>query len=830
MSFFQVRTGKQRQSLSDHTLHSMGCNACPLKTSAAATKDMEPTGEPDADIYILGEAPGAEEDMLGEPFVGKSGRLLRQCLTAPARINNTVRTQPPGNRTPTSVETECCRPSVVRDIEETKPKVLVTLGNSALRWVLGNTAPGIMDMQGRKFPAMIGTHPVWVYPTVHPSAVLRRGGLDTLIGSCFKRDIARAQRDSRQAKPPVFLTEEELMNDIVIPGSDFDDVMSELDNFVDFARRKNKTLVGFDLETTSSETIHDRKFSPHGKGAEIVSLGLSVAGRSIAIPVCHSEVDYTGEQRKRLKERLIKLLTSDLAGMDLVAHNLPFDMEWLAVVLDNEILKLDNLECSMSQAYVLDCRTGLSLDNTFRRWFGIWLKDINPVDVKTIVSEPIENVLRYCAADAKACRMLFRLQERVLTRDDKLLTAYHEQVERARALVAVQVHGGLAVDQDTAKKKLEEFRSETKKVTKSIRKISEVKKYEADTGKTFNPGSTKQCADVLRGILDKDAENTRKNVLETSNHPLARQILRYRTMAKMSGTYITSFLEGGKYLWPGGVIRPRFHPMRTVTRRLSSSDPNGQNFPKREHEHLRDMFIAPKGSRLVSIDFSQMEVCVLAMASQDRNLIKAIRTKHDIHSDWRVRLEEETKGKWVGKGEPEGKQRHYSKNCFVFPSFYGAHWTSVARNLKTHESIIKLLQNELWGMFPQIRKWQKQVRRGYERDGYVELLTGFRSPGILSENQLYNYPIQGTASDIVVKALCRLCDYAFEHNQTRFIPVLNIHDDLTFVLPTDTLKDDLKVIVSIMREPVYSFMKAVPINVEISIGKRWGTMKEITYE
>ncbi|MCI0555466.1 MAG: uracil-DNA glycosylase, partial [Anaerolineae bacterium] len=138
---------------------------------------MKPTGSDSPIIYVLGEAPGAEEDAKGKQFIGKAGRTLRRRIPEKwlkdIRWNNCVRTRPPDNATPGMVELECCRPSVVKDIEETKPKAIFGFGNIPLQWVL-STATGITNWRGRRLPVNIGTHSCWFFPMYHPSYINRQ--------------------------------------------------------------------------------------------------------------------------------------------------------------------------------------------------------------------------------------------------------------------------------------------------------------------------------------------------------------------------------------------------------------------------------------------------------------------------------------------------------------------------------------------------------------------------------------------------------------------------------------------------------------------------------
>src|ERR1035437_5591402 len=176
-------------------LHQMECRACPL--SGTVGGKMAPTGAEHPLIYVLGEAPGADEVDEQEQFVGESGQLLRAHIPRrfkdQIRFNNVVRSRPPSSATPDRVIVECCRPSVIKDIEQSKPKVILGFGNVPLEWVSGFN--GVTLWRGRHMPVKVGSHTCWYYPMLHPSYLLRQRRNDG-VGSeeerMFKFDMKRA--------------------------------------------------------------------------------------------------------------------------------------------------------------------------------------------------------------------------------------------------------------------------------------------------------------------------------------------------------------------------------------------------------------------------------------------------------------------------------------------------------------------------------------------------------------------------------------------------------------------------------------------------------------
>jgi len=824
MSLFHVKRGEGPARMPVTALRELGCSACPLSMSDAIHKDMPPSGLASAPLYILGDAPGETEDNIGKPFAGESGKLLRSVLPGDAdfRVNNVVRTRPPGNRKPAAREVECCRLSVEKDIERVAPRVLLLLGATALDWILPHNA-GMSVMAGREFPVKVGSHVMWCHCAMHPSEVLRVGGADTPAGRCFSRHVVNAYSRSRDAETPVIVSEDRMLEELELPDN-YSDAMNALEQFVEYARKCS--VVGLDIETTSDESVKSRQLRPFGKGSRILSVALSVMGKSIALPLCHEGAGMSDNQKRELEKRLYKVLRKDFAGKMIVAHNIAFDLEWLTVKLGSKLAEGDNFHCSQQAAYVLDSRGALSLDACFRQQFGMSIKAVSDIDVASLASHPLSEVLRYNALDAKACRMLFvRQMSTIKARGEEHV--YSDQIRRTRSVVLMQTRTSLPADTKLLRVMNDGWDKRRRKAEKRMRKLVEVKEFEANRGRRFAPSKVGDVAAVLRSVgLHDAAEGTGKDTLDGIDHDFARLMREWRTMNKMQGTYASAFLPGGKYLWKGDVVRPTFNTTATRTRRLSSANPNGQNFPKREFEKMRDFVVAPEGHSIVSFDFTQMEVIVIAAASRDERLMSAVRDGVDIHAEWARNIAGACGSNWNGSDEQFAKQRYLAKNQFVFPNFYGSFYKPITQSLGASESVVRTLCDKFWAEFAGVKKWQLRTVKEYEERGYVKLLTGFRCPGVLSRNKIFNYPIQGTASDIVVRALCELVELAIARKLLYLIPILNIHDDLTFIIPDALLRKEVKRIRKVMQSPVYSFMKGIPLSVDVTIGKSWGSMKD----
>jgi DNA polymerase len=181
-------------SLAELEQEALGCTRCPLATGR--TQVVFGVGDPASDLMFVGEGPGQEEDLKGEPFVGRSGKLLDRLLweelgltRSACYIANVVKCRPPGNRDPEPDEIAACRPYLESQVDLIAPRVIVTLGNFATKLLLA-TSEGITRLRGRVYP-MAGRPATVIVPTFHPSAALRSGGGTTLAG--MRADLIRAK-------------------------------------------------------------------------------------------------------------------------------------------------------------------------------------------------------------------------------------------------------------------------------------------------------------------------------------------------------------------------------------------------------------------------------------------------------------------------------------------------------------------------------------------------------------------------------------------------------------------------------------------------------------
>ena len=806
-------------------LHSRQCSACPLYTSPAKTKSMPPSGADTPLVYVLGEAPGKNEDECGKQFVGRAGDTLRAHIpkwaNAYIRFNNVVRTRPPQNRTPEWMEIECCRPSVAADIARTRPQAIFAFGGVPLKWATGQT--GVKKWRGRRLAACIDGHICWVYPMYHPAYINRVAGNDDDLGLVFKHDLVRAFQDIKdRTPPPQYIPAIDFDQFPIYYGADHDDLTHVL-HHIQQARASG--LVTFDHET--------KHLRPYHADSKLLSTSLAYDDVTMAFAIDHRKALWDGNAKKQILGALTGLFTDQHCAK--IAHNLAFDLEWSIVKIAPQLkAHTQPWHDTMVQAYCLDERhDGLSLNDRCIATFGLDLKALSGhLDVANLDEEPVEDVLRYNCGDSYTTHKLHRYQQDQLLRVNQF-DVYEMHMTRIPTTVKTQIRG-LLVDQDVVITATDTLEQELQGIVADIQEIKEVKQYRRDYGE-FNPGSTHHVAKLLTRYLATNLPRTATGTVRTNedalaeiDHPIAKAILLYRQRTKLKSTYIDplNLNTDTTCVYPDGMIHTSLNTMFTRTGRTSSNDPNVQNFPARKDKWIRRAIIARPGHTLVSNDYGQIEARVIAMASLDKNFIDALWNKYDVHMEWAERIARAHSAVIGGRRFLTDKDamkafRQTTKSDFVFASFFGATADTTAHRLGIPLYKATKLLDEFWEIFSGVREWQERMKKAYAKQGFVETLTGRRRHAPLSANKIINTPIQGTASDIVVNAMDRLSIMAEEQDRPQLQAVLNIHDDLEFELPNETLDSDMDDIIGTMLTVPYTFAQVVPISVETKLGPNW---------
>jgi DNA polymerase-1 len=827
---------KKNDNSLDHLLGDLGCKACPLATSSRIqSPNMEPSGSARPTVYVLGESPGKTEDEDNEQFVGDSGQLLRSNLieffpklyrgrrrNKGIRFNNCVRCRTSSsNRDPTNRELTCCRKLVEEDIEKTKPLVIIGCGNIPLKWMLNVSGIGLW--RGRRIPVKIGTHEAWFFPISHPAFVLRS---EKEIGDVFRRDlsnIADFLSDIDFKDLPEVIIDGHKDNVTYVTGRNENDlrkVRRKLELFCD------DPLTAIDVEATC--------LKPWQKKAKLLTVSISSDRETFSFPVDHPR-GWDMEKRKIVKNVLRWFL---LNSNTKIAHNLKCEAQWLIDAFGQKVMRETKWADTISRAYVLDERVGVfSLDIQCLIYFGFNLKSICNLDASRLLDYPIEDVLLYNGVDSKWTLGLYKKQEELFC--DSLRNPESLHIETSKTLALTEIKG-LDIDLDEVDKNSEKLSIELDNITLEISDLPKVRKYEKKYGK-FNCASNPSLGVIFKEFYGLSSPKKTKpsktypngqesfdekviKLFAEKGNDLAKCILEFRKVSKLKSTYVDSI---PKLLCSDKKLRPEFNSTLTATGRLSSSNPNAQNFPKRKNRYVRAVVVAPKGHWFVAFDYCQLEARNLTMVSGETNIIEK-----DIHADWAERVinlspeAANTRSLSAISKEDFKAFRGKIKNTLVFPWFYGAGEWSVAEGLGISQTVVEKLSDDFWRLFDKVKKWQEETEKFYYRHGYVETLTGRRRHAPLDRNRRFNSPIQGCSSDIVIDAMNRLSLLAYELSKSQYQARLNVHDDLSFYIPDKTLTEDIEFIAKEMCRPA-DFMNNIPLEVEVAVGRNWFKLEEI---
>lgn len=849
------RRGPQahRQTISIETMHSLKCKVCPRdKDRGVRTPKMEEEGTSNPYIYVLTGTPTQEADdeghlwtdkwhshfvrTIGEDFARKYMRFapVTRCFSASPRDYEVQRT--------------CCQPFRVEDIERTRPEVVVAVDGEALTWATGLV--NIQGWRGKFIPARIGSHECWVYPIMSPGFVLKgRGKYRSKFEVVFDFDLLNLRKrfeSNDLGPPPKLATPDDYYQGVeCIDGTHGEMDLLALD--AAFEELRSNRTNALDLETNGL-----RPYMPEPK---IWTISIGTFGKSFVLPIDHP-LGWRNEYERRAARNMVMDFIAE-GHTPLIAHNTKFEHEWLGAYFSQNILRRGEWHDTLLMSYELDEKPGIhSLGVQTQAEFGFNVKsltpDIRPEDPYCV---PYDKYLMYNGLDTKWEHGLFTRFKKKLLDDPQLWDNYRARMRMIPTLVRAQLRGVLP-DFDEADRLGASLDDAIAEAEAKLARTKEVREYERRFGK-FEPGNSDHVVILLRDVLEREeakrVDNDSGKVswsgdeevlssLPVSKVPSAPLILDHRRNSKLKSTYV-----GPVQIWRtkpaeslvklDGLIHTSYNPADTTTGRLASDDPNLQNWPKRKRKDIRKIIRARINRIMASFDYGQIEARVIAMASRDRNLVKYLWQGYDIHGAWaKIFTEEEPKifdriaRDYETARDDEKvllkKFRDEIKNGWVFPLFFGSSPKSCSRNLQVDEELCFSLAERFWDEFGGVLKWQEKTMKQWERNLYVESLTGRRRRGALTKNEIINLPIQGTAMDIVAEAMNVLSEMSEAEDDDDLQAEMQIHDDLTFELWEATADKKIPLIGMEMCRPRFDFIN-VPIIVEASKGYNWYEQKEV---
>ena len=592
------------------------------------------------------------------------------------------------------------------------------------------------------------------------------------------------------------------------------------------SRIREAGLVAVDTETNSLDPMQ----------AELVGISLATEpGQACYIPLNHKsgQGDLLGGgllDGQIGEKRALELLSDVLEDASIlkIGQNLKYD--WL--VFAQHGITLCGFDDTMLMSYVLDAgRNSHGMDELAKRWLGhecISYKEVAGSGKSAVTFDLVEldKATAYAAEDADVTLRIWQVLKPRLAAEG--MTSVYERLERPLIDVLARMEQrGVTVDRQI----LSRLSGELAQAAASI----EAEIYEL-AGESFNIGSPKQLGEILFGKLGlpggkKTASgqfSTSAQVLEdlsAEGHELPRKIVFWRQLTKLKSTYTDALPD---YINPDtGRVHTSYAMASTSTGRLSSSEPNLQNIPVRTEEgrRIRTAFVAEKGTKLVSADYSQIELRVLAHIADIGQLKQAFADGLDIHA----MTASEMFNTPVEGMDPMIRRRAKAIN---FGIIYGISAFGLANQLGIERSEASDYIKTYFERFPGIRDYIEETKAFARENGYVETIFGRRAhyPDIkasnpqmraFNERAAINAPIQGSAADIIRRAMIRMEGALAAEGLTAKM-LLQVHDELIFEVDEAEVEKTIPAIARVMEEaPLPALELAVPLKVDARAADNW---------
>ena len=597
---------------------------------------------------------------------------------------------------------------------------------------------------------------------------------------------------------------------------DYETVLTDM-RLVDWLDRlKAAGQFAFDTETTSLDYM----------AARIVGVSFAVeAGSAAYVPLAH---DYPGapEQldRDTVLEKLRPLLESE--EYKKIGHHIKYDRN----VLANHGIILSGIGFdSMLESYVLDSTaTRHDMDSVAKKYLGhtnITYEEVAGKGAKqlTFNEVPIETAAPYAAEDADITLRLHEAMWPRLEAETGLEEIFRDIELPLVTVLSDMEQAGVAIDTDMLARQSGELASRILEIEQEAHR---------EAGQPFNLGSPKQIQEILFDKLQlpvlaktpKGAPSTAEGVLQelALDYPLPRLILDWRSFSKLKSTYTDKLPE--QVNPETGRVHTSYHQAVAATGRLSSSDPNLQNIPVRTEEgrRIRQAFVARAGCVLLAADYSQIELRIMAHLSSDAGLLKAFAEEADVH---RATAAE------VFGVVPEavtGEQRRSAK-AINFGLIYGMSAFGLAKQLGVPRGAAQEYIDLYFARYPGVRDYMEATREQARDQGYVETVFGRRLylPEIRSRNgqrraaaerTAINAPMQGTAADIIKRAMISLHGWLGTMDRDDVTMIMQVHDELVFEVAKDRIE---AVREQIERHMMEAASLKVPLVVDVGTGSNW---------
>ena len=592
----------------------------------------------------------------------------------------------------------------------------------------------------------------------------------------------------------------------------------DIDKWLNEAEERGEIAV--DTETSSLD--------PHQ--AKLVGISFSTKiGKACYIPIGHTEGKNL-EEKKVIKK--IKPVLED-KSIKKIGQNIKFDY----IIFYHKGINMNAMEDTMLMSYVLDAGKNrhnmdvlseIHLDHktiAFKDLVGTGKKQINFSEVKIDIAKD------YAAEDADITFRLYKIFSKNL-KLEKLLNIYEIFEKPLIEILALMEIYGIKVDQKFLQLLSSKFEKKINNLEKEIYKVAK---------KEFKIGSTKQLGEIMYNEMKiSSLKRTKKGSFATSaqvledlafkGHKLPKLVLDWRQATKLKNTYSDSLQE---HINPKTKrVHTSFLLAATSTGRLASSDPNLQNIPIKSEDgkEIRRTFVAEKNSKLISADYNQIEMRILADLADVKELKKAFKNKEDIHSLTASQVFNTN----ISKVDSDMRRKAKAIN---FGIIYGISQYGLAKQIGVSNFEAEEFLNSYFLKFPEIKDYMESTIKFCRKSGYVSNIFGRRThiTGIndknfnirnFQERAAINAPIQGSASEIMRMAMIRVSKKLEEIKKSSCKILLQIHDELIFEVHKDDIKKYSQIIQeemsSVKNSDLHSF--SIPLLVDVNVGNNWGDL------
>lgn len=803
------------------------CDKCPLH-EFADTVCMMGTGPTPARVAIVGEAPGANEDRVGKPFIGAAGKLLDEELLRAGFdrdemfVTNANRCRPPDNRRTTVAEQKACKPYLQAEMELVQPELTLLLGNSAMQAVLGTS--GIMSKQntiyekdGRQY-----------LPMLHPAFVLR----DPTHLDSFRAGLAAAQRHLDKTPAPT--------TDIHMIDT------PEAWEYFSAHLNDEAEVVSIDIESSTPSRRDEGGLQTWAPDWRLDTVAFSwIPGEAWVLPAEHFKSPWAGSghpddgvswrSEKIGYEGMYDDLNKVLRLKRVIGHNVKFDLHGLATRGITAKAHFDTLVA----AHLLDeNRPSKSLKALARRYLGA---DLYEEGIKKDGTDPLDKLALYNGQDADYTLRLYHLfrDELLQKQNERLLRIFwFISMPALNTLLEVEKRG-FPVSVRRLKERHEHIDAMAEEAWGDLLlMVPPDKQKDANFNRSnfflwfmFEHMKLPIIKHTEKGAPSVDEETMLEYGRMFPDNPALAKVLEYRHWDKQRSTYTRKWIEQVK-LKGEPRLYPNYNITGTVTGRLSS---NFQQVPR--DNYIRGIIGAPKGYTLIEADFSQIELRVAAMVSGDREMRAAYQQGLDLHMLTAMAI--------TGK-DPEyiTKEERTTGKTLNFGLLYGAGWRKLQEIAKLDYGI-ELTDDQAQGYrnlffmrYAGLRFWHDAQRRQVQVLKYVESPIGRRRrlPAVTSydkekaaeaERQAINSPVQSFASDLTLLAMVELenSDLFFFHG-ARIIG--QVHDSILFTVPegnevpaAEQIKRTMDNLDLRVRK-LFGYSPPVPIVADVKVHKYWG--------